>query len=165
MSENRNNFNYDYFLTGERKIIKFDSKTAHFGIMFQTMNIGKSRVYFQKFAESYPRILILCCQQWRTQTFLVEGMIGASLEATTSPGVRGSPCGVQGQSPLLGVWGVPPPPRSWRYLKNRILVLYRKNNTHECQCIFKNYMCNMPIFCLNSDSLANSYKRKVVPVY
>ena len=35
-----NNFYCDYFLTGGRKLVKFDTKTAHFRVMFQAIFIA-----------------------------------------------------------------------------------------------------------------------------
>ena len=48
-----NNFYCDYILTGKRKIVTFDTKKAHFGLMFQTMNIAKTHeiasIFFKTF--------------------------------------------------------------------------------------------------------------------
>ena len=54
----RSNFDCDYFLTGKRKIVTFDTKKEHFSLMFQTMNMTKTRqiasILFKRSRGRYP---------------------------------------------------------------------------------------------------------------
>ena len=50
--EVENNFYCDSFLTGERKLIKFDTEIVNFGLRFKTRNISKTHkiasIFFKK---------------------------------------------------------------------------------------------------------------------
>ena len=48
-----NNFYCNYFLTATRKIVTFDTKEAHFGQMFQTMNMIKTHLIASIFSRNF----------------------------------------------------------------------------------------------------------------